>query len=152
MSATATSESHGSLLRCKCPKCGENHEFHLTEKIIPSTFIKKLMLIMDRKEWNLVCQNCDHHHKVPRNEGMIIAEVIKSVKEDKSAEKLEAFENSMNQMTFVGELFNESMSWVCTECNETVAYNYQACWNCSAPHPGYEGGNEPPRFIPPMGG
>ena len=152
MSATATVKSHGSLLKCRCPGCRENQEFHLTEKVTPSSFLKKMILIMDRKEWNLVCQSCDHHHKVSKHEGSVVVEAVKPLKDEKSPEKLEKFEATMNQMTFVGELFNESMSWVCTECNETVAYNYQACWNCSAPHPGYEGGHEPPRFIPPMGG
>ena len=151
MSATATVTSHGSLLKCKCPGCRENQEFHLTEKITPSSIFKKLMLIMDRQEWNLVCQSCDHHHKVPKQEGTAILDVVKPLKEDKSPEKLKTFETTMNQMSFLGELLNEAMSWDCIKCGETVAHNYQACWNCSAPHPGYEGGNEPPKFIPPGG-
>ncbi|MCH2204747.1 MAG: hypothetical protein MK132_02600 [Lentisphaerales bacterium] len=152
MSATANIVSHGPLLKCKCPGCKENQEFHLTEKTTQSSLLKKMMLFGDREEWNLVCQSCDYHHKVPKPEGSAVLHALMPLKEENTPENLQKFETTMNQMSFLAELFNDSMSWICAKCNETVAHNFQACWNCSAPHPGYEGGDEPPRFIPPMGG
>ncbi|MCM8535252.1 MAG: hypothetical protein NE334_04895 [Lentisphaeraceae bacterium] len=143
--------NHGPLLACKCPECKTHGEFHLTEKLIPSNFIKKMMLIFDRKEWNLECQDCQHNHKVPTQEGVFIKQVMTETSKDTSPEKMETFQKKMEQVTFVGELFNQSLGWDCPKCKESVAYNFQACWNCSEPHPEYEGGNEPPKFIPPMG-
>ena len=151
MSSKAVISSHGAILKCKCPGCKEHQKFHLTEKVSPSPFILKLALIFKTKEWNIVCQSCDHHHKVPHKEGEAVVTVLKETGENKSEEQVEKFTNQMNQMPFIGELFSQSMGWDCTKCGEEVAYHFQACWNCSAPQPGYSGGNEPPQFIPPMG-
>jgi hypothetical protein len=142
---------HGPLLKCKCPGCQQAQEFHIVEQVIPASFLMKMMLMFDRSEWQLVCQSCQHKHKIAANEALVVLEVLKQTAVDKSAEQLENFQEQMNQLSFVGELLNESMGWNCIKCDEKVAYNYQACWNCSAPHPGFEGGNEPPRFLPPMG-
>ena len=89
MSATANIVSHGPLLKCKCPGCKENQEFHLTEKTTQSSLLKKMMLIGDREEWNLVCQSCDYHHKVPKPEGSAVLHALMPLKEENTPENLQ---------------------------------------------------------------
>ena len=142
---------HGPLLKCKCPGCQEQHEFHIVEEVIPASFLMKLMLMFDRSEFRLICQGCQYAQRVTPEEASLVIEVKKQTAEDKSPEQVAAFEEQMNQLEFIGKLFNDSLGWQCPKCDEQVAYNYQACWNCSTAHPQYEGGSEPPKFIHPMG-
>src|SRR5664280_1131676 len=50
-------------------------------------------------------------------------------------ELMEAKINGINENTEDGEFLNTEDYWRCPHCSQTVAMNFEACWNCQHQKP-----------------